>query len=243
MAICRASLILPGCHLEEFPTHLLGDRAEEILAAWTALWHPAILSTTGALPTWHPAGSPPEPDSLEGELVIVPAISDERLPRDWREQFQATYPRNPPLVEPLAERCQMVAAVLEAAALDLRPPDVDVVGDFLALGYAYLQIELLTRAMRHAKLLDTGQFATVVVEAARAAIDGNEEGVHDGLTRAFDLLGDTRNHYYPVDFFLVDVTLLSPDTLGEPLRANLAGGMPTSLLAPADLIEQMARHH
>ena len=70
---------------------------------------------------------------------------------------------------------------------------------------------------------------------------GDAAAATDGVARALDLLTDARRHYYPVDFYLVDVTLLAETTLGEPLRAKLAGGMPTSLLASGELIERLAR--
>jgi alpha-mannosidase len=244
MPLRRASLILPGHHLEDFPTHFVGDRAAELLSAWTALWHPAILAATGAPPAWHPADTPPEPETLEGELIIVPPVSRERLPSDWCDRFAATQPRNPPLIEPFADRGQTIAAALAAASIEPQPSlaDSDVAGDFLALGYAYLQVELLTRAMRYTTLLDANLFDSAVIDGARAAINGQAETARDALGRAFDLLRDARSHFYSVDFFLIDVTLLASTTLGEPLRAKLASGSPTSLLAPAELIEQMADH-
>ena len=84
------------------------------------------------------------------------------------------------------------------------------------------------------------QFSDAVIEAAGAAVAGDDEKAHDELARAFDLLMDARNHVYSVDFYVVDVTLLAASTLGEPLRAKLAAGFPTSLLATGELIERMA---
>lgn len=243
MALRRSSLILPGYHLEDFPTHLAGERAAELLSAWTSLWHPSLLAETGVLPAWHPAGAPPDPDMLEGELVIAPHLSRERLPTDWVERFGATVPRNPVLIEPFPSREKTLIAVLEAASLDPQAVDRDLAGDFFALGYAYLQIELLTRVMRHTTLLNVENFCEAAIEAARAAVQGDRDGAHDNLSRAFDLLSDARNHYYPVDYYLLDVTLAAPSTLGHLLREKLASGCPTSVLASGALIEQMALEH
>src|SRR6185436_16482073 len=99
MPIRRASLIIPAARLEDFPTHLTGPPAAELLAAWTAVWHPLLIHATGALPRWHSADEPPEPDSLEGELVLVPPISRQRMAGDWCDRLRATAPRNPPPVE------------------------------------------------------------------------------------------------------------------------------------------------
>ena len=53
---------------------------------------------------------------------------------------------------------------------------------------------------------------------------GEDERARSGLTRAFDMLTDARHHFYGVDFYLIDVTLLAETTLGESLRNKLASG-------------------
>ncbi len=45
----RETCILLPCHsLEDFPMHHEGADADGLLAAWTALWHPALLAQTGS---------------------------------------------------------------------------------------------------------------------------------------------------------------------------------------------------
>src|SRR5262245_18311658 len=137
MAIRRASLILPCRRLEDFPTHLTGRPAAKLLAAWTALWHPAILKATGRLPGWHPADEPPDPSSLDAELVIVPSVSQHILPKDWSERLKATSPQNPAPIEARASREQTVAAALTSSEVDPLDISETTVLDFLALGYAH----------------------------------------------------------------------------------------------------------
>ncbi|HEY1068273.1 MAG TPA: hypothetical protein VGE52_19265, partial [Pirellulales bacterium] len=49
-------IILLPCHsLEDFPLYHQGDEAEGLLAAWTALFHPAFLASAQTLPTWRRA--------------------------------------------------------------------------------------------------------------------------------------------------------------------------------------------
>ena len=56
----RELVILLPCHsLEDFPLHHTGDDADGLLACWSALWHPALLASAGALPRWFRADSPP----------------------------------------------------------------------------------------------------------------------------------------------------------------------------------------
>lgn len=243
MTIRRASLILPGHGWEDFPTHLGDQSAAELLAAWTALWHPALVAVTGHLPGWHWADELPDPATLEGELVLVPPPSSHRMPSDWCDRLRATGPINPPPLETVRSRQESIAAMLATSSIDPNAVAANSVADFLALGFAYLQVELLTRAMRYSSVLDTQQFECAVVAAASAAVAGNHAAEHDELGRAFDLLADARNHVYSVDFYIVDVTLLADSTLGPSLQAKLAQQSPTNLLITGEQIERVAREH
>jgi len=75
----QETCILLPCHsLEDFPMHHTGGRADGLLAAWTALWHPALWDATQAAPNWYRADTPP--DNLEHRLLMVPGIAEEELP-------------------------------------------------------------------------------------------------------------------------------------------------------------------
>ncbi|HEY3395564.1 MAG TPA: hypothetical protein VGK58_22880 [Lacipirellulaceae bacterium] len=243
MTLRRASLLLPCRRLDDFPTHLTGQAAADLLAAWTALWHPSLIDATGRLPGWHPADEPPDPAELEDELIIVPSASRERLASDWCERVRTAGPNNRPPVHAHTSRQETIAAALAAASIAPNQVARDVAADFLALGFAHLQVELLTRAMHYTPVLDDEQFAGAVVAASHAAVAGKDSLAREELGRAFDLLADARNHVYAVDFYVVDITLLAPTTLGELLRSKLAGSAPTSLLLTQELIERMAREH
>jgi len=242
MNLRQVSLFLPCRRFEDFPTNLSGERAAELLAAWTALWRPEFIAATGKLPTWHPAGEPPAPAELDSALVLLPEVCRQLLPDDWRDRMGGSVSHHPPLVRPVASREQTIAAALEAAAVEPRL-SMESVGDFLALGYAHLQVELLTRAMRYSSVLDTERFTNATVAAATAALAGTETIAREELTRAFDLLSDARNHVYSVDFYILDVKLLAESTLGEVLRSELMHQSPISVLATGELLEQMAQNH
>jgi alpha-mannosidase len=186
MTIRRASVMLPASELEEFPTHLTGEAAADLLAAWTAVWHPAIIHVTGQLPAWHPASEPPDPAALEGELVVIPSASREQMPPDWTDRLRATSPRNPMAVEARASRDDTVHAILSSAEILPDAVSGESVADFFALGFAHLQIGLLTRAMRYSSILDEEQFAGAVISAAAAAVAGDREREREEIGRAFD---------------------------------------------------------
>src|SRR4051794_11319089 len=188
MTIRRASVILPCRGFDDFPTHLAGPGAADLLASLTGLWHPALIHATQALPGHHPAEELPDPSVLEGELVVIPSSSRERMTPDWIDRLRATAPRNPAPVDALPSRSETVAALLSAATVDQGKATAESVANFLALGYAYVQVELITRALRYTSVLDTDQFTSAVVAAADAAIAGNSQIEREELSRAFDLL-------------------------------------------------------
>src|SRR5688572_27600548 len=117
MTIRRTSILLPCDRLENFPTYLNSQEAADLLAAWTSLWHPALVAATGRLPGWHSADDPPDPGELEEEVIVVPSVSRQRLAGDWRDRLRATAPKNPPPVEACTSREQTVSAVFEAAGI------------------------------------------------------------------------------------------------------------------------------
>jgi alpha-mannosidase len=243
MTIRRASVILPCRSLEDFPTHLTGQGAAELLAAATALWHPSLIHRARALPGQHSTDELPDPTEMDGELLVIPSASRERMAQDWCDRFRATAPKNPPPVDASASRRETIAALLVAASIDSKQVAAESADDFLALGFTYLQVELLTRSLRYTSVLDTDQFTSAVVAAADAAVSGNHVTKREELSRAFDLLADARNHVYSVDFYMIDITLLADTTLGETLRAKLAAGSPTNLLVTGEQIERIATEH
>jgi alpha-mannosidase len=240
MTIRRASVILPSRGFDDFPTHLAGPGAADLLSGATALWHPALIQATQALPGWHPAEEMPDPGELEGELVVIPSSSRERMAPDWADRLRATAPRNPAPVDAVPSRPDTVAALLNAAAVDSGQVTAESVANFLALGYAHMQVELITHALRYSSVLDSDQFASAVIAAAGAALAGNVDTERDELARAFDLLSDARNHVYSVDFYVIDVTLLADSTLGTSLENKLATDSRTNLLITGEQIERIA---
>jgi alpha-mannosidase len=236
-------VILPCASWDDFPTHLGNQASAELLAAWTSLWHPAFLAATGRLPGWHQAEEPPDPASLQEELVLVPPPSRQRMPSDWCDRLRATSPQNPAPIETTASRADAVTAALQGAGLDPAICDQNLAADFLALGFAYLIIELLTRSMRYSSVLDSERFEAAVVAAANAATNGNNDGAREELIRAFDLLADARNHVYSVDFYVIDLTLVTDSLLGEPLRSKLARADTTNILISGEQLERVAEAH
>ena len=118
----------------------------------------------------------------------------------------------------------------------------DLAADFLALGYCYLQVELLTRQMRYASNLDEGRFRRHVVDGAKAATSGDATEAHRCLTVCFNLLGEERDHYYSVDAYLIDLTLVAETTVGPALRRELQCGVPLNLMLSGETLAHLEMH-
>ena len=89
--------------------------------------------------------------------------------------------------------------------------------------------------------LDEPSFEAQLVDAARAACQGDAETTGRHLQATFDLLHSSREYFYPVEPKLLDLTLLASTTLGQSLRSELAAGTTVNLLVCGQVIEEMAR--
>jgi alpha-mannosidase len=236
MKISEIAVLLPCHSLEDFPVYHEGSAADELLSAWCAAWHPLLIAATGALPNWQRVDLPPE--TLTGLMIFIPPFCIDRLPAGFVQRVEN---EGGWLV---AEATADAATQKALAGLDeSHPIDSQLAEDFRALGFCRLQIELLTRQMRYSVNIDETHFQTQAVAAAEAAVAGDTAKSREHLQQCFDTLYDARKHFYPVDVYLLDITLLAPTTLGAALEADLAPGNSINLLGNSALLQQMATEH
>jgi alpha-mannosidase len=230
-------VILLPCHsLEDFPTHHRGEAAEALLAAWTSLWHPALIAAAQKTPNWARADDPPAPG--ESAVFVVPTAAELDLSADFKDRAASS---GAVMVSGLVRRDEIMRKILELLADDATSiPRPSLVEYFFALGLAFLLIELLTRRMRYMSRIDETAFQEKVVAAATEAVNDHADAAHDALKRAFELLMEARSHFYPVDTNLLDFTLVAEETIGHSLRDELERDTPTNVFACGDVIEQMA---
>src|SRR5438132_11949281 len=224
-------IILLPCHsLEDFPTYHEGDDANSLLASWSALWHPVLLAAAGQAPTWRRIEDPPS--EVRDRLIVVPSVCVQRLPTGFAQRVKD---EGGMLIRKTSSREEILEAALVEISKNLgieepKSIDAELIADFLALGYCYLQIELLTRQMRYASNLDETYFKGTAVAAAVAAVEGRAELAREKLSACFSVLAEERDHYYPVDAFVLDLNLQAPTTLGESLKVELERQTPTNVL-------------
>lgn len=218
-------IVLVPCHsLEDFPTELGEDPAASLMNAFSVLWHPALIASTGAFPRWERSD---DTHSVEPHrLIIVPTPSNEWVPHSWIERARR---EGSVVIANVHDRKEMLHQALEPLVLT-QSIDSDLVADFLALGTVYLQTELLTRHMRNFSHLDESHMQREVVAAAQAALAHDIETAQTHLTHCFEMLLECRERFYPVDCFLIDLCLVNKDFANDELRAIVQDDIPVNLL-------------
>jgi len=236
MKLQQLIVLLPCQSLESLSLERSGDEADQILASWTAMFHPGLLASTGDLPGWHRAEDPPQ--EVTDSLIVIPHCCEELLPEGWLAHAQNVAAR---VIRGLQDRQRIVALALELLEGVCDSLSPELVADFFAAGFGQIQVELLTRQLRYMSNLDTESFRRRMVAAAQHAVDGDEASAREELHSAFDLLTEAREYYYPVETYLLDLTLVAPTTIDQSLRAELTAEGPTNLLICGAVLEQMAR--
>ena len=235
-------VVLP-CHtIEDLAVRQDEPNASSILANWTALWHPALIARSKQMPDW--VSSDFVTREFDNALVMVPLSCVNNIPLEIDDAQQAGKAE---LVLGATSRIEIQSnasyqkwiSKANETEIDDQQTDDELVTDFFALGYAYLQIQLMTRQLRYSSSIDIPTFQDALVAAATAAIQCNHEDAKAGLQRCFDMLAQERSSYYPSDPTLLDLVLVAPSTIGKSLGNQLQRSHPTSWLLSGSLMDQI----
>ena len=127
-------VVLP-CHtLEDFPVRHDEQNAKSLLAAWTALWHPSLISHAKQMPQW--VSSDFVTCDFDNTLVLAPLACAEQLPLEITDAVEAG---QSVIISGFAERAEFLSHDTFRKWIDPEL-DIELVRDFFALGYAYLQV-------------------------------------------------------------------------------------------------------
>ncbi len=227
------AVLLPCHSLEDFPLHYVREQAEGLLAAWTALWHPALIAAADRVPTWYRADDPPS--GVAGKLLVIPAVSDPLLLGGWAAR---TSDEGACVVRRMTRPAQIFEAAVAGFSDELAACEPELVAEFHALGYGYLLVELLSRRMRYTSSIDEVALHRQTLAAARATASGQADEAREHLSAAFDTIFEARERFYPVDTYLIDLTLVAPSTLGAELACELCSEQPINLLLSGRTLEE-----
>jgi alpha-mannosidase len=229
-------VILPGYSIESFPVEIEDEEADQYLSAWTALFHPVLLAHSAVAP--RPVCACSLPESPANSLIVVPACCDASLTAEWLERAESVQAR---LVRHECTREAMLAAALSGLPAPERPIDPELIDEFFAVGMCYFVVELHTRRTRYMSNLDAERFGRHVLEAGVQAYQGDAVAAREQLQGAFDRLVEAREYAFPTHPYLLDLTLVAPTTLGEPLREELRSPHHVNLLLSGESLDAMAR--
>lgn len=237
MTPSRTLILFPCYQWDDFPRSLADRQAAGLLAGWTTLWHPHLLVAANQLPAWCRADQPP--DQWENVLVVLPVASENRYPDQLRTKITSGGGKHiscaPTRKELLAQL--MAEGVLPDSSIYTYP---ELLSDFFALGYCYLQVQLMTRQLRYATHLDQAVFEDHLLQAAQAFQENNIDVAKQMLQSCFDQLGQERDHFYSHDTHIIEIILVAATTLGAKLDAELARPQPLNLLINGTLLEKLA---
>jgi alpha-mannosidase len=203
------------------------------------VWHPSLIAEVGKTPGWR-RGDMDEHD-WAGCLVVLPQVCQHDLPGFWIDEVRGQGAR---VIEggELA-RCQIVEQALGQWDQPSPISDAQLVADFFALGLCYLLTEALSVQMRYGGMLDSGRFESLLVTAARAAVAAETDTAREKLSACFDCLAEAKDHFYPVDAYLIDLVLVAPTTLGRSLVDELQTATAANVLVSGDDLAAMQRQH
>ena len=132
-------VIMLPCHsLEDFPLHHEGDEAQGLLANWTAMFHPRLVHSAGAMPTWARVDDPP--DELSGRLLLIPSVASGDIPAGFAARANN---EGAVVIRDKLDRDEIIRLALAEIDAGSPSPDAEIeqlVPDFLALGYCFLQV-------------------------------------------------------------------------------------------------------
>lgn len=228
-------ILLAPCHgIEDFPLYHTGEDAASLLACWTALWHPALLVNANRLPRVERCDYPPE--DLANSLFVLPKPCELEMSEELPNEIEVAGSR---LIRGGTTTRDAILYVALADKEAIPKLEEDLVQDFFAFGFTLLQVELLTQQMRYSSSVDHSRIEKTIFDAAQLAIHGDTEACREKLVACHDVLTDERSHYYPVDVYLLDLTLLAESTLGPALDQQCAEEIPSNVLAAAKTIEAL----
>ena len=229
----QLTVVFP-CHtLEDLPVRQDEPNARSLMANWTILWHPELIAQAAKLPEW--VSSDFVTTEFENALVLVPLACTDNIPIEIEDAVSAGKAE---VISGLMSRAELLQHESLEKWINDRVAG-DIANDFYALGFAFLQIQLMTRQLRYSSSIDVTRLSESAVAAAESAIDGDESQARKQLQNAFDLIAQERSSYYPTDPTILELVLFAPSTIDQRVHRQLMADQPTNWLMPQSLLVQL----
>jgi len=250
------SVLIPGYSIEDLPTDLPEEEAASLLNAVACAWHPRLLQRSGSIPLFRQAESL---SGYSGRrIVFVPAPSESWMPHEWRAVFReqghivlAGCSKREDWLTAIdlaladeagaSDAANSTDAATNADAAVCPTADASrltrdsfatpvLIDHFLALGIIMLQVQLLSRRRHHFVDADNILLSREVRLAADASVFGDEATVRTHLMRCFEHLRDTREKFYPMNCYLLDLCIPGDDEQSSAVSDLIALATPATRL-------------
>ncbi len=192
--------------MEDFSLYRSTEEAKNIFSAISVFYHPALLDRFQKLPEWEPAGSPSP--TVPHTIVLVPPCCDAEVPGDWILQQEEA---GIILIRNCQDRESMLTAIFEKLEIENSPFDKEYCDSFLALGLAWFISDLLTRKLRYMSDIDMTELEKFALASINAYKNGDKEAAGDELQKAFDLVCEANEYYFPTPVKFLDYTRFTDD--------------------------------
>ncbi len=252
MPLQRLIIVQPCYSLEDLPRNLDQGSAADYHACWTSLWHPAFLVTVSGLPEWKRSDS--SSLDVQSSLILVPKASESHLDSTLRERIELG---DNLLLHSLGDRQGNLNAVAQALGVSLIDRElvasfesVDIANSipprspitcrsFFALGFAYLQLHVLTRKVHYNTNLDQTLFHEQVTQAAQGFLNDDAQETERWLQSCYDQISQERDRYFSQQANLIDLTLVVGTTLGSSMIQQLQQQHEQNFLISADNLSKL----
>lgn len=227
----------PSYSFETLASDRTETEARELLAAWTAAFHPALIEKCDEIPRWESASNPSyDPDK---RVVLVPPCCETFLSEEWFEQQREAGIR---FVRHLKKREEIVARLLEEHEIEGYDFDAAYVDDFSALAAVYFLVDLLVRQLHYMSAQDDTQLRSLLLRSLESYRKNERDSADDYLRQAFETVSQSKEYFYPIQTYLLDLLLVTPGTTGAALQNLLQKRDRMNLFLPSTLLERIAEN-
>lgn len=229
-------ILYPGYSFETLSTDRTADDARQLLTAWSAAFHPALLEKFEEIPAWESASVPPY--DISKQPILIPPCSESYMQDDWFERQET---EGGLLVRNLTGRQEILDRLFQLAEIDGDGFDYDYVNAVSALGTTYFLTDLLVRQLHYMSMVDDSQCRTHLFNSIRTYRQEDREGAMDLLGQAFDAVCQSKEYFYPIQTYFLDLTLATQTTVGEAFRKLIQVRPQTNLFLSSRFLRTMSQ--
>ncbi|MDR2116841.1 MAG: hypothetical protein LBP87_10730 [Planctomycetaceae bacterium] len=229
-------IVLYPCYsFETLSADRTAAEADELLAAWRAVFHPALIEKFNEIPHWESASIPPYNSSEQP--ILIPPCCESFLYEDWFKQQEEA---KTVLVRNLKNHDEILAELFACAKIEDHGFDAEYVTDFYALGTVYFLIDLLVRQLHYMSMLDDSQLTSQIFDSLKAYRKGETEIAKDHLRQAFEAVCQSKEYFYPSKTYFLDLILVTSTTTGIALQKLLNERDSINLFLSCKLLKQLS---